>query len=120
MLLVLLLKHFYIIVNLRNNVGYNLITVFIPATTIFRIFTREFLSMKGALGKYGGSSLVTTVSMYICMHPIAGSKFSTFICNFSNTEIFYSCPVGEAIEVGNFNPKIATFWIDSGNSICRS
>lgn len=27
---------------------------------------------------------------------------------------FYGENVGEAIEIGNFNPKIATFWIDSG------
>ncbi|KAL1827107.1 hypothetical protein ACET3Z_005519 [Daucus carota] len=27
---------------------------------------------------------------------------------------FFGDNVGEAIEVGNFNPKIATFWIDSG------
>ncbi|GAB4834457.1 hypothetical protein Ancab_032713 [Ancistrocladus abbreviatus] len=31
---------------------------------------------------------------------------------------FYGDNVGETVEVGNFDPKIATFWIDSGNFLC--
>ena len=31
---------------------------------------------------------------------------------------FLLLAVGETIQVGNFDPKIATFWIDSGNAFC--
>jgi hypothetical protein len=30
----------------------------------------------------------------------------------------FFCTVGETIEIGDFDPKIATFWIESGSVIC--
>lgn len=67
-----LLNIFYLSVNLRHDLVYNLLNVFNAATTIFLIFTLEFLSMKGAQGKYGGSFLVTMVRIFTCMHPVTG------------------------------------------------
>lgn len=30
------------------------------------------------------------------------------------TNLYFLLTVGETVEIGNFNPKVATFWIDSG------
>ncbi|CAN6828682.1 unnamed protein product [Brassica oleracea] len=61
-------------------------------TIISRISTQEYTSMKAAQEKFGGSFM--------------GIIYLNHIDSY--------CPVGETVEVGNFNPKIATFRIDFG------
>ncbi|GMN31927.1 hypothetical protein TIFTF001_003461 [Ficus carica] len=63
-------------------------------TTIFPTSTRGYSNMKEAPGKYGGNFLETMVRLHY--------------------DNFASYAFGETVEVGNFDPKIATFWIDSG------
>lgn len=48
--------------------------------------------------------------------PHDGTSYNTFCFVFCILFIAYLA-VGETIEVGNFDPKIATFWIDSGTTI---
>lgn len=73
--------------------------------------------MKEALEKYGGSSLETTVnisSKYIRLPGLFFVSLFLFHPIFPLLLIFF-WTVGETVEVGNFDPKIATFWIESGN-----
>lgn len=79
--------------------------------------------MKEAPGKYGGNFLETMVRLhydnfasYACTFVIGSSSVNATFRLATNLIHFYT--VGETIEVGNFDPKIATFWIDSGNVIC--
>lgn len=49
------------------------------------------------------------VLFYLLFPPIS-SPVSHIVLNFHWT-------VGETVEIGNFDPKIATFWIESGNGL---
>lgn len=84
----------------------------------FHISTQEFLSTKGLRGKFGGNFMGITVRQSIILIPIIQLKKEIWPDHY----IEYCCmmfhwlgTVGDTIEVGNFDPKIATFWLDSGN-----
>lgn len=91
---------------------------------IFHLSTRGYLSMKEARGKYGGNFMGTMVSIgcLICFFFFVFISNLCFVIGWSQlvpsctyTPLSFYSTVGETVEIGNFDPKIATFWIDSGN-----
>lgn len=69
--------------------------------------------MKAAQEKFGGSFMGIMVNIVTTQ----SSNYSNSISTVSNPLNDSYWPVGETVEVGNFDPKIATFWIDSGKSL---
>lgn len=77
---------------------------------IYPSFTPEFLSTLGLKGKFGGSFMETTVNSYYLMIIYCSYSFHTI----SELVWFLFSTVGEVVEVGDFSPKYAAFWIESG------
>jgi len=96
-----------------------------PGMIIFHIFTQGYLSMKVAQEKYGGNFL--GIMVRICNACIVALNISFFFLDkwrfrnfflYSTFYFYFFWTVGETIEIGDFDPKIATFWIESGSVIC--
>ena len=74
--------------------------------------------MKGAQGKFGGSFSETMVK--INFNNISLPHFFTKFQPLIVLNVDFALAVGETVEIGNFDPKIATFWIESGNCFLSS
>lgn len=54
------------------------------------------------------------------LHAFLTLHLYVFFISYSAFTIIIFLAAGETVEIGNFDPKIATFWIDSGNRLFLS
>lgn len=99
--------------SLVTHKAYSSFTLLLPDTIIFHTSTQGCLNTKGALGKYGGNFLGIVVKCFL--FPPKCMEFCLHYIIMSSDSLIPRFTVGETVEIGNFDPKIATFWIDSGN-----